>query len=298
VRTVASTTRTAPFLFPLGAQFGTDNLVLHARGQRHRVTEFAGPLSIKTVVHGTVTWTVRGRPLTVDPTTFLVLGAGEPYSMEIDAPRPVETACIFFQHGFAERVARDITTPVIRTLDDPELPAPSLFDVCRLHSDGDHAIVASTQTLAGRCSRELQPSGFEEDFLVLSNRLLLLYDRIRERLARVPASKSSTREELLRRVERGREYIHSCVDGTLSLAEVARHAHLSRYHFHRIFTEAFQRTPHAYVTDVRLARAYALLSSGLPVEQVSSEVGFASSSSFARRFKARYRRPPGAVRKG
>src|SRR5690349_878444 len=72
------------YLFPLGAQFGADNLVLHARAKRHKVTDFAGPLSIKTVVEGRVVWRVDGRDLAVDPSSFLVLGDGQKYSMDID----------------------------------------------------------------------------------------------------------------------------------------------------------------------------------------------------------------------
>ena len=61
------------YLFPAGARFGPDNLVLHARGRRHSVSGFAGPLSIKTVLSGVVSWNVGGRELVVDPASFLVL---------------------------------------------------------------------------------------------------------------------------------------------------------------------------------------------------------------------------------
>src|SRR5882672_7358848 len=95
------------YLFPDGARFGPDNLVLHARSRRHSVTDFAGPLSIKTVIEGAVPWNVGGRDLVVDPGSFLVLGEGERYSMDIDAPRSFETACAFFRGGYVEEVARD-----------------------------------------------------------------------------------------------------------------------------------------------------------------------------------------------
>ncbi len=92
----------APYLFPIGSDFGTDNLVLHARATHHQVENFAGPLSIKTVIAGQVEWTIPGRRLLVDPSSFLVLSAGEKYSMNIAAAKPVETCCIFFSPGFVE----------------------------------------------------------------------------------------------------------------------------------------------------------------------------------------------------
>src|SRR5882724_11691128 len=67
--------RRPQFLFPDGARLGPDNVILHARARRHSTSAFAGPLSIKTVVEGTATWTVDGRGLVVDPGSFLVLGA-------------------------------------------------------------------------------------------------------------------------------------------------------------------------------------------------------------------------------
>jgi len=285
------------YLFPTGAQFGRDNLVLHARARQHRVDGFAGPLSIKTVVRGVVNWNAGGRDLAVDPASFLVLNAGEEYSMDLDAPHPVETACVFFRHGFVERHVLDATTPVEVSLDDPERAAPGLPWVSRLHSDLDGGIVHSVQSLAERCERELQPSGFEEAFLVLADKLLRLYREVRAQMSRLPAQKASTREEVFRRLQRGREYLHSEWNGTVSLESTARHACLSRYHFHRAFTQAFGKTPHRYVTEVRLARAHGLLRSGKSVTETCMDVGFTSAASFSRLFRAMYGANPSAVRK-
>ena len=284
------------YLFPDGAGFGSHNVVLHARARRHTVTDFPGPLSIKTVVHGAVPWIVNGRPLVVDPSSFLVLGDGEKYSMDFETPHAMETACAFFQRGFVERVAQDATTPVEASLDDPAREAQALPSLARLHVDPGGLIVHRLQTLAKRCSAELQPSSFEEDFLLLSKSLLTFYEQIRAQVERVPAVKTSTRHELFRRIDRGREFIHGHADGPLSLDVVARTACLSPYHFHRVFTQVFEKTPHAYVTQVRLARARALIQAGTPVTQACIEVGFTSTTSFCRLFRARYGTAPSRIR--
>src|SRR6266545_4828006 len=90
------------YIFPAGARFAHDNLILHAQSRRHTVANFAGPLSIKTVLRGTVSWKIAGRELVVDPASFLVLNDGETYSMDVDTPRPIETACAFFRTGYVE----------------------------------------------------------------------------------------------------------------------------------------------------------------------------------------------------
>src|SRR5947207_9945189 len=98
------------YLFPSGCQFGRDNLVLHAASRRHVVNDFPGPLSIKTVINGQVTWTVDGRDIVVDSNSFLILNDGQKYSMNMDELRPIETCCAFFRTGFVEHIAQDATT--------------------------------------------------------------------------------------------------------------------------------------------------------------------------------------------
>src|SRR5579872_1396876 len=97
------------YLFPDQARFHEDNLVLHARAQRHVVTNFAGPNSIKAVIRGQADWSVGGRSLPVDEHSFLFLASGARYSMNIDTARPVETCCAFFRTGYVEDVLFDMT---------------------------------------------------------------------------------------------------------------------------------------------------------------------------------------------
>jgi AraC family transcriptional regulator len=289
--------RPPQYLFPDKAQFGVDNLVLHAVGKRHVVKDFPGPLSIKSVVKGEVAWIVDGRDLVVDCDSFLVLNDGQKYSMDMDALRPMETCCAFFSHGFVEQVAQDATTPLQASLDSPTRPSPSLSFLSRLHKDSDGSILPRLRSLAARCSRELQPSSFEEDFLVLSAKLVMLYKEIRAQMERVPAARASTREEVFRRLQHAREYMHGSADQQISLKEVAREACLSRYHLHRAFTRVFRQTPHAYLTGLRLEKAHASLKAGCTVTEACVEVGFSSPSSFSRLFSSHYGFPPSSVRK-
>ena len=248
-------------------------------------------------MEGAVSWRVGGRDLTVDGGSFLVLGPGEPYSLTIEGPRAVETACAFFRDGFVEAIAQDASTPVQAALDDPARPAPGLPWISRLHADSGQGIVERVQTMARRASGQLLPSAAQEEFLLLGRELLLLYREIADRVARLPALKAATRSELFRRVEVAREYLHSRGESAVSLDEAARAACLSRYHFHRAFTQVHGRTPHAYATILRLARARVLLEGGLPVEDAARSAGFSGAPAFTRSFRARYGETPGAVRK-
>lgn len=286
-----------PYLFPDGAQIGATNVVLHARAKQHRVSNYAGPLSIKTVLSGRVAWIVGGRELVVERSSFLVLSDGEQYSMDIAADKPVETCCVFFARGFVEHVAMDATSPVEKALDDPERFAPPLPYLSALHSDRECALTTRVHTLAERCRQALTPSAWEQDFLLLAESLLGLYEQIRSQAARVPALRQATREELFRRLLRGRDYMHSQSSGPVSLADAARAACVSPFHFHRGFSQAFGETPHAYLTALRLAHARERLEAGTTVLEACLEAGFSSPSAFCRLFQSQYGESPSAVRR-
>jgi AraC-like DNA-binding protein len=285
---MAAARKPVPYLFPEGSRMGADNLVLHASGRQHHVENYPGPFSIKSVMRGEVTWIIDGRNLVVNGDTFLILNDGQKYSMNVDAPRPVETCCAFFRQGFVERVAQDMTSPLQASLDAPTRTAPPLTFLARLHTDKKGTILPRLRSLAERCGEQLQPSSFEEDFLILSEELTILHGEIAEQIARIPAARRATQEELFRRLQVAREFLHAKVSERVSLEEVAREACLSRYHLHRAFVQTFRETPHAYLTTLRLNRARSLLKAGHSVTEASLEVGFSSMSAFSRLFRTRF----------
>lgn len=287
----------SPYLFPTGARLGEDNVVLHARAKRHVVNGYVGPPSIKSVLRGRVSWIVEGRELVVDSSSFLVLGNAERYSMNIDSPVPVETCCAFFVPGFLEQIAADLTSSLQSSLDTPGRISPPPSYLSALHDDSERRLVKYLYTLAQSCRGELNPSGAEEAFVVLGASLLEYYEQIRAQVARVPASRRSTKQELFRRLLIGREFIHSHSADGISLAAVARAACLSPFHFHRGFTGAFQQTPHGYLTKLRLAQASNMIASGTTVLDACVGVGFSSPSAFSRLFREHLGYAPSMIRR-
>jgi AraC family transcriptional regulator len=171
-----------------------------------------------------------------------------------------------------------------------------LQSLSRLHSDPKRLVLSHMWSLAERCTEEIQPSGYEEDFLMLSQKLLMLYREVKAQVLRVPGAKPSTRE-LFRRLQIAREYLHGSVDRRISLEQLSREACVSRYHLLRAFQHVFRQTPHAYLTALRLERARSLLQDGRSVTSTAMDVGFTSVSAFTRRFRAHYGIPPSAVSK-
>jgi AraC family transcriptional activator of mtrCDE len=74
-----------------------------------------------------------------------------------------------------------------------------------------------------------------------------------------------------------------------SVESLAAEARMSRSAFAEGFAASFGQTPMAFLRDVRLRRAAALLRRGnVPVASVASRVGFSSRSHFSRAFRARF----------
>ena len=65
--------------------------------------------------------------------------------------------------------------------------------------------------------------------------------------------------EVHERLCRARAFIDECYDLPLDLDEISKQACLSRYHFLRLFREAFATTPHQYLMRRRIEKAKELL---------------------------------------
>jgi AraC-like DNA-binding protein len=105
------------------------------------------------------------------------------------------------------------------------------------------------------------------------------------------------RDDLFRRLCRARDQLHRDFAEPITVAELARVAGMSPFHFLRMFRQAFAMTPRQYLTRVRIERAKSLLAADLPVTGVCLEVGFSSLGSFSALFAERVGCPPTAWRK-
>ncbi len=90
-----------------------------------------------------------------------------------------------------------------------------------------------------------------------------------------------------RRINRVIDFVRRHLDEPLSLDRLARVAHFSPFHFHRLFQSLVGETVHGFVKRLRLERAVFHMTHGptRSLTQVALECGFTSSSDFSRAFK-------------
>lgn len=98
-------------------------------------------------------------------------------------------------------------------------------------------------------------------------------------------------------VKQACEYLTEHFAENVSLDDLACLANLSPFHFSRVFSQQVGMPPHAFQTQVRVARAKALLRQGWSIPQVASQTGFADQSHLSRHFKRLVTVTPGQYSK-
>ena|SRR5579883_2748413 len=90
------------------------------------------------------------------------------------------------------------------------------------------------------------------------------------------------------------DYLQENYASKISIYELANVACISPYHFLRIFRRAYRMSPHAYLTQIRLSRARALLrESDMDLAGCAAVTGFSDQSHLVRNFKRVYGVTPG-----
>ncbi len=90
---------------------------------------------------------------------------------------------------------------------------------------------------------------------------------------------------LYKRIVQAKLFIDTHFSTQLDVDNIADEAYFSKFHFIRLFKKIYAKTPHQYLTHVRLEKAMQLLRAGQPVSEVCFSVGFESPSSFSGLFK-------------
>lgn len=246
------------------------------------------PLSLKCMFNGRAFYKIERAEFAVDDGGYLILNAGQAYSIEIASPTMVETFVLWFPSGWAEEVLRSSTQGSERLLSEPMtdvLNTPSFFESFRPH-DGSVSPKVGALRAAFKRREVIDDQWLEEKLRELLASMLGTQRGVKRATNNLPAVRPATREELWRRVNRARDFLHANLGAPLPLSEVAAVACLSPFHLLRTFQAAFGQTPHQYLNQCRLERAKFLLEkTKIPVTTICLECGFTSLGSFSALFR-------------
>ena len=90
---------------------------------------------------------------------------------------------------------------------------------------------------------------------------------------------------LYRRLVQAKLFIDDHYPEAIDIDNMADEATFSKFHFIRLFKTAYGKSPHQYLTSVRIEKAKQLLQTDITVTETCERVGFNSITSFIGLFK-------------
>ena len=263
-------------LLASGAGWCVEDVVCTAGPRDRRVEERHAGICIAAVTRGTFQYRSPQGSALLAPGALLLGNDGQCYECGHDHGAGDRCLSFHFTPGYFEAVAAAL--PGVRRIALgvpalPPLPAwlPIVAAMEAAHDEDDGAAFEELALrLAGAAMAALADAG---------------------RTGRAPSRRDERRiTAALRRIERD-------VRERLPLADLAREAMMSPYHFLRVFRQVVGMTPHQFLLRTRLQRAAARLRrSDDPVSVIALESGFDDLSTFNRRFRRALGLSPSAYR--
>jgi AraC-like DNA-binding protein len=105
------------------------------------------------------------------------------------------------------------------------------------------------------------------------------------------------KDHLCEKIISAKRFIDENFSNRISLDTIATEACISKFHFLRLFKSLYGRTPHQYLTEIRIEKAKELLRSGFSVADTCFLTGFESVNSFKALFKKSTRLTPSFYKK-
>lgn len=265
--------------------------VIRGRNTYHPPTQGRkASLSLNCMFNGRGVYETDEARFAVDDRVFLLLNPGRDYVFGINSDTAVESLSICFPAAYLDQALTALTRRDDDLLANPGAPPPGGNEFFETLYSPDRSLDRSIRRLQrALAAGPLTEPDLGERLRLLAATLLRSVLRLERQADSIDARRPGTRQELVRRLHRGKDYIHAHLGRDLPLQEIAAAAALSPHHFLRCFRAAFGLTPHAYLIEQRLAQARTLLErTDLPVLAVCLRVGFASGPSFSTLFRRRH----------
>lgn len=205
----------------------------------------------------------RGATLVVPPHSLSVLHPGEAHAIQNARPTGAEAEfrTLYIPPAGMEEVGRECGAM-------PTVGTPIIIDaaLARLFLAAHRILMDDNAPLLAR-----------------DERLLWAFDHLLRRYGERHVAAPIRPDQVA--VARAREYLHAHHADNVSLAQLAAHAGIGRFHLARMFRRVTGVAPHAYLVQVRVDRAKALLAARVPPARVARETGFAHQSHLGLHFK-------------
>lgn len=271
------------------------NRVYYCEGYRYYSDNAFRAISIKLPLTGTITYRSEKYSLELHPGQFL-LTCKQPGKAFFDSELPVRSICVDInEHTFAEALeCFALNNPGIGNLQHGHFRNPYSFWNTYLLKD---SVLKDILLEIVSAVKDKRTEEFTEGmFLDIAEKIIRQEFLTSHSLQQLASVKSSTKKEVLKRLSIAKHFIDENYLSNPDIADIARYANLSQFHFFRSFKQAFGITPYQYILRKRLAHAKMLIEANTTVLTAAVKCNFPDIFSFSKTFKKHYGYPPSAVK--
>jgi AraC family transcriptional regulator len=190
----------------------------------------------------------------------------------IQDAEPVNIMNVHLSFATYNEITSNIVLSDEKLLDNPTAHSePYLFDNCLFFND------PSVRTML----LSYQHSHSDDYLVTMMEMVRTLMKKNKNAALKIASQKGTTRAELFRRVAMGRDIIFSQYnDSSLTVDTLSREVMMSKFHFIRVFRQAFGFTPHKLIQQVRVRKALEYIRRGdMTVADAAEKVGFQEANS-------------------
>jgi AraC-like DNA-binding protein len=280
------------------ARWGKENCILWGRTRQADFGPLVHNLSVRAAWGGAERCHIDGRTVAVDDDSFLILNQGQTYSTSIRSEQPVESLAICFGPGLVEQVRNDALASIEQALSRKGNVGTRGYRFFEHLHPHDQWVSPVLRYIRAHLARgHVDEAWHEEQLIFLLARMQIHRRELLERVNALSLRRVSTRREVFRRIGLATDFLHTHYAQEIDLDRLANIAHLSKYHFLRLFTLVHRLTPRAYLQRKRTAVAARLLeSTRKTVAEVAASVGFAEESTLLRQMRRWMQLTPYQVR--
>ncbi|SHM24226.1 helix-turn-helix domain-containing protein [Mucilaginibacter sp. OK098] len=237
---------------------------------------------------------INDQPVSISEKCFYFLNPGDELTINFNSNQPLKTLFILFNEDFVDSSIYSISTPANHLLDNPSIKQKGKLNIPNVPFQSG-TILSQLHFLVS-----LNYYSQQEIDDILFN-LLTSFAKINSALSvdlqKINSIKRSTREELYKRLFIAKDFMEdNATAPSVSLDDIAAQACMNKFHFLANFKALYGITPHQYIINVKLQKAYQLLNEQhYSVTQVCYSVGFDSLQSFSSLFRRRFKISPSAL---
>jgi AraC-like DNA-binding protein len=250
-------------------------------------------LGIKYVASGEETYYANGKKFMVREGEYIIGNDFTKSIVQINQEKVVEGICIDISTQIVSDVAEyyDLQASNLK-----EFLLSDQFFVNRYNvkntSIGYSLSEINKKIKNGSFANSLQE---QELFYSLAESIITDQRFIFDHLNNLDFKKNITNEEVFRSILQAKNFIDEHITENLSLDEISLNIGISKYHFIRVFKQAFGVSPYQYQKRIRLDRAKLDITKGISILETAIKYGFSDVPTFSKAFKQQFNLTPGAI---